>query len=290
MNFIESDIVWHNADTSETQIWTMGGGFQIKARGTVEDENGKPIFVGLPWSIVAANDFDHSGITDIVWHNAYTGETQIWLMNGFQIVGRRTVADENSNPIFVGLPWSIVGAAVFNPKGNIDLLWHNADTGETQIWLMNGFQIAGRRTVEDENSKPIFVGLPWSIVGANDLATDGNTRIVWHNADTGETQLWLTNGFQIASRQTVEDENRNPIFVGLPWSIVGSPGSTFPPGTDILWHNADTGETQLWLMDESQIASRHTVEDENRNPIFVGLPWRIVGTGHFDPNQPGEPI
>jgi len=178
MNFIESDIVWHNAYTSETQIWTMGGGFQIKARGTVEDENGKPILVGLPWSIVAAKDFDHSGVTDIVWHNA--------------------------------------------------------NTGETQIWLMNGFQIAGRRTVEDENSKPIFVGLPWRIVGANELATDGNTRILWHNADTGETQLWLMNGFQIASR--------------------------------------------------------HTVEDENRKPIFVGLPWRIVGTGHFDPNQPGEPI
>jgi len=41
MNFIESDIVWHNAYTSETQIWTMGGGFQIKARGSVEDENGR---------------------------------------------------------------------------------------------------------------------------------------------------------------------------------------------------------------------------------------------------------
>ena len=60
--------------------------------------------------------------------------------------------------------------------------------------------------------------------------------------------------------------------------------------SDIVWHNADTSETQLWLTNGFQIASRQTVEDENHNPSFVGLPWRIVGTGHFDPNQPGEPI
>ncbi|MFB0619520.1 hypothetical protein, partial [Streptomyces sp. AGS-58] len=75
---------------------------------------------------------------DILWHNAETAETQIWLMNGNQIAGRPTVVDEQSSPIFIGSPWSIVGTGDFDQNGSVDILWHNAETAETQIWLMNG--------------------------------------------------------------------------------------------------------------------------------------------------------
>ena len=46
---------------------------------------------------------------DIVWHHRDTGETQIWFMDGHQLVRRATVLGEDGNPAFVGLPFEIVG-------------------------------------------------------------------------------------------------------------------------------------------------------------------------------------
>ena len=60
----------------------------------------------LAWLILGMS---HSVQADILWHNASTGETQVWLMDGHKLIGRATVLGENGSPAFVGLPWSIVG-------------------------------------------------------------------------------------------------------------------------------------------------------------------------------------
>ncbi|HDR8155215.1 TPA: hypothetical protein QC057_004229 [Bacillus cereus] len=46
------DIIWHNSDTNMILIWFMNQ-HKIRSRETVLDENGRPIFVGSPWNIVA---------------------------------------------------------------------------------------------------------------------------------------------------------------------------------------------------------------------------------------------
>ena len=51
--------------------------------------------------------------------------------------------------------------------------------------------------------------------------------------------------------------------------------------SDILWYNSATGNTQIWVMDGHKIASRPTVVGEDGNPILIGPPWSIVGTGMF---------
>lgn len=50
-------ILWHNASTSETQIWFMNEHHVVK-RATVLGEDGNTAFVGLPWSIVGTDDFN----------------------------------------------------------------------------------------------------------------------------------------------------------------------------------------------------------------------------------------
>ncbi len=104
---MSTDILWHNSSTNETQIWFMNK-HKVTGRATVVDENGSPIFVGPPWSIVGTHE------REIVWHNSSSNETQIWFMDGHRVTGRATVVDENDRPIFVGPPWSIVGTNGFS--------------------------------------------------------------------------------------------------------------------------------------------------------------------------------
>ena len=72
---------------------------------------------------LASNDFDDDNLPDILWHNAQTGETQIWLMRGSSRVGRGTVVDENGNAILILLPWHIVASRDFNRDNRTDILW-----------------------------------------------------------------------------------------------------------------------------------------------------------------------
>jgi hypothetical protein len=292
-------IVWHNDATNETQVWEINNG-SILRRSTVVNEEGEPVFVGHPFRIVAADRYK------ILWHHDETNETQLWFMktspkNGSvsipdQISRRATVLDELSQPVFVGPPWSIVGmsgSGVVSAPNYVT--WHNGDTNEIQIWSLSdpsleisdtSEQRIGRRiTIRDENDLPILVGAPFRIVGA------GVSSIVWYNENTGETQIWemQSDYSKVRRRITLQGENGLPIFVGPPFRIVGA--ADFNPlplnetqHPDIVWYNENTGETQIWFLtkDGEKISERRTVTDENNQPIFVGLPFRIVATGNTD--------
>src|SRR4029450_2597392 len=124
-------------------------------------------------------------MSDILWHNSSTNETQVWLMEGRQIKRRVTVLFEDGRPAIVGLPWRIVGTGEFGGLGVNDIVWHNTSTNETQIWFMDGYQIKRRATVVGEHvgivttpggipaAQPVRVGLPWSIVGVGNFTGDG---------------------------------------------------------------------------------------------------------------------
>jgi hypothetical protein len=46
---------------------------------------------------------------------------------------------------------------------------------------------------------------------------------------------------------------------------------------DITWHNATTGETRIWYMNDGRISGETTVVGQNGQPMLVGLPYSIVG-------------
>jgi hypothetical protein len=272
----ESDILWHNSGTGETQIWRMNG-HRVFGRATVLAEDGRPALVRLPWSIVGSNDFNQDGTSDILWHNSATGETQIWHMNGHRVIHRPTVLAENGRPALVGAPWRIAGTSDFNQDGAADILWHNGSNGEMQVWHLNGHKIIDRPPVLSQSGSPALIGAPWRIAGTNDFNNDGAPDILWHNASTGETQIWHMNGHRLVARATVLGQDGSAASVKLPWAIVGTNKVARYGAADILWHNSSTRETQVWNMDGHRITGRATVVGENGSPALVGLPWSIVG-------------
>ena len=81
-----------------------------------------------------------------------------------------------------------VAAAMAQVASASDILWHNSSTGESQIWSVDGAKVSSRATVVGQDGKPVFVGLPWSIVGIRyDASQLGQPDIIWHNSATNET-------------------------------------------------------------------------------------------------------
>jgi hypothetical protein len=62
----EREIIWHNSSTNETQIWFMDR-HRLTGRATVLGEDGRPAFVGPPWSIVGTS-FIAASVLEAVMH------------------------------------------------------------------------------------------------------------------------------------------------------------------------------------------------------------------------------
>ena len=54
-----------------------------------------------------------------------------------------------------------------------DILWHHSDSGEIQLWFMDGHRLVNRAAVVDENDQFIPILPPFSIVAAGDFNGDG---------------------------------------------------------------------------------------------------------------------
>ncbi len=214
----KADILFHNTNGA-AQIWNMDGN-RIVSRPNIVAEDGSNLHVGLPWSIVGVGDFNQNGKADILWHNT-DGQTQIWFMDGNKIVSRANIVGEDGKSMVIGPPWSIVGVGDFNQNGKADILFHNADDGASQIWLMDGNKIVSRPNVVAENGSALRVGPPWSIVGVGDFNQNGKADILWHNAQDGTAQIWFMDGNRIASRADIVGEKNEHMFIKPPWSIVG---------------------------------------------------------------------
>jgi hypothetical protein len=275
---IVSNIFWHNISTGEGQIWFMDVE-KIVSRANVIGEDGKQMKIGPPFSIVGIGDFNGNGKADILFHNAVDGTAVIWFMDGARIARRALVVGEDGKPMKIGPPFTIVGTGDFNGNGKADILFHNSTDGTIVIWFMNDARIAGRAVVVGEDGKTSHIGPPFSIVGVGDMNGNGKADIVWHNSSTNETQIWFMNAEKVTTRRVVVGEDGKQTNIGPPWSIFGIGDMNGNGKADIVWHNSSTNEIQIWFMNGESRTTRRTVVGEDGKPIFVGVPWSIVGVG-----------
>src|SRR6267378_1219906 len=153
----------------------------------------------------------------------------------------------------------------FDGDGKADILWRNAVTGENYLWLMNGLTITaqGLINVVDPTSG-------WQVQGIGDFDGDGRADILWRNLATGENNIYLMNGWTIASQGSLN------VVTDQAWQVKGIGDFDGDGKADILWRNSRTGENGIWLMNGPTIASWgyvNTVDDQA---------WQVKGIGDFD--------
>ncbi|MBW4503279.1 MAG: VCBS repeat-containing protein [Scytonema hyalinum WJT4-NPBG1] len=177
-------------------------------------------------------DFNNDGQADIFWRNSQTGENGIWLMSGTK-PNYYTSAEFVQPP--VPIAWDYT-TGDFDNDGNSDLFWHNSDTGENAIWLMNG------TTYRNDGAVPLqqtLSGETWDY-STGDFDGDGNSDIFLRNFETGENRIWLTvNGTNVVDLPSVPSLAKE-----WDYSIADFNGDRT---ADIFWRNQSTGENTVWL-------------------------------------------
>jgi len=91
------------------------------------------------------------------------------------------------------------------------------------------------------------------------------------NSSTGEVYIWLMNGTTIASSGT-PGTAMPPQYDG--WSIQGVGDYDGSGRASILWRNLSTGQTYLWLMNGTTVASQGT-------PAVVAAAWQIAALAPY---------
>ena len=252
-------ILWRNTISGSTEMWFNHYPYCC---GTWEQ---RVLLSDPPWRVTHVADVDGDGMDDIVWRNTATGQSAIWLMNGFDVVDTIGLSAPSQ--------WQVTHTGDFDGDGVQDLVWRNTATGETAIWLMNDGRFASGAIV--------LARADWSVVLVGDFDGDGKSDLVWRNAATGETAIWLMNGTAMkAGAILVTSTDWAPTHVG----DFNGDGST-----DLIWRNGATGETNVWLMSGLSFAGANLLTDPQWSVVEVGnhsgrgnddILWRNAATGY----------
>jgi hypothetical protein len=227
----------------------------------------KPLLVTAPWKLIGTGNFNRTRTgdnqIDLLWHNEQTGEIQVWFMNSGEGDATDRIdfsyVQEQSNQtlLTVTAPWKLIGTGDFNSDGQSDLLWHNEQTGEIQVWFMAGINRTGFSYVQEQSNQTLLtVTAPWKLIGTGDFSFEQKSQIendlLWHNEQTGEIQVWLMTGINRTSFSYVQEQsNQTLLTVTAPWKLIGTGAFTNPFNRgqdDLLWHNEQTGEVQVWFL------------------------------------------
>jgi hypothetical protein len=148
----------------------------------------------------------------------------------------------------------------FNGDGMADLVWHNEQTGQNELWSMFGTAHVG--------TVPLPAGDPHAeLQSIGDFNGDSQPDLVFHDPATGANSVWEMNGTQLMSVQPLEP---------LPnWTVGAVADLDDDQNDDIVWHNGATGENQIWFQNGTQHTGTFSL------PSSPDPNWGLHGAADF---------
>ncbi|WP_394833399.1 hypothetical protein LVJ94_43525 [Pendulispora rubella] len=124
------NLTWHNPGTGELSSWLISGNTVFESQ-PFDSRCGAGNGCSQAWRAVGA-----LGLGGVLWHNVSTGVLSVWK------TGQNNHVTESYKLAFgcdatCAEKWKTIGQVDFDQNGTIDLAWHNVDTGEVSIWLLD---------------------------------------------------------------------------------------------------------------------------------------------------------
>jgi len=201
-------------------------------------------------ALVARNDFNGDGRSDLFWRQAGTGRNVIW--------NSARSSTQTATATVANLHWHVSGSNDFDGDGRSDALWRNHQTGANVIWKSGN--------AASQMPLSAVTDLAWRIAGTGDFDADGRADILWRHAGTGANVIWRS--ANATTQMRVTD------VTNLAWKVAGIGDFDGDDRSDILWRNDQTGANVIW---RSGNAATQTMVMG-----VTDLAWQIVGTGDFD--------
>jgi hypothetical protein len=187
----KSDILW-TSTSGNADVWSMDGA-QLLSDHPVEDNQGVLGQMGSDWHVVTTGDFDGDGKSDILWENT-SGNTDVWSMDGSQLLNGHLVADKQGVLAKMGSEWHVAGDGNFDGDKTADLVWVDTNNN-VQIWDMDGSQISQIVNPDAHQSAG------WELKGVGDFTGSGaKDDLLWLRSD-GAAQVWHVTGTQVTVTQ-----------------------------------------------------------------------------------------
>jgi hypothetical protein len=227
-----ADALWTSAATNRLCVWLLDGA-HVLARGP--ELPGPP---GEGWTPVTTGDFNHDGLSDVIWTNAAQGSMVVWLMDGAHVLAPGPVL-----PGPVGGGWVVANAGDTSGDGMADAVWYDATANRVAVWLMDGV-----RVLAPGAAVPGPPGEGWTVANVADTNGDGLADIVWSNPKTNSLTVWLMDGTHVLSRGP---ELAGPAGDG--WTAVTTADGNRDGLSDVIWTNAGRGALSVWLLRGAQL-------------------------------------
>jgi hypothetical protein len=173
-----SDLIWaYSVPGGPTGTMHIPEGWTMTSGSQTPSSTGS-LFSSPSYHAVAVGNFDGD-----------TGKRAEVLFRAVNSTGdARVLSGSTLLPIGLSAPfpaWTVKGVGDVNRDGKSDVLWFNMNTGEIQVWFMNGTFAASR-----VNLQAIPTSSGWTIQGVGDVNHDGASDILWRHTD-GTFGAWL---------------------------------------------------------------------------------------------------
>ncbi len=148
----------------------------------------------------------------------------------------------------------------FLGNGSADILWHQAQAGQTVVWSMDGTELESGQFLES-------VDPGWELKAIGDFNQDDHPDLVWQHR-MGGTALWLMEGISISEGISLES-------VDPGWQIEAAADFNQDDAVDILWRHQTSGQNVVWLMEGTERTGVMWLE------TVASPDWQVGTVGDF---------